>query len=203
MGEYGKYLNREIKLGTCESMYYIRYSQRGLIAPLPNSLNIQDDSILSHIRFRFPWPDEDSLEPGDYENFGRTELIPNSKSPKDADHGAASFSMGKGYFLRGPCPCSGAAYSANGEELEVRLRSGDPEGDLELMQQAVRGGTLCIAVLCRACGECWSLGKEGAEESVCAPLEKEIERLRPLASERGAFWSEVLRRIRAGYEQRF
>jgi hypothetical protein len=55
MGEYATYNGENIKLGTCESMYYLRADQRHLISGY---------RFDGGDRFRFPFPDEDDIEPG-------------------------------------------------------------------------------------------------------------------------------------------
>lgn len=62
MGEYARYKGEEIKIGTCESMYYLRADQRHLVEALPNNVDPVKDA--GEIRFRFPFPDEDACEPG-------------------------------------------------------------------------------------------------------------------------------------------
>lgn len=67
MGEYArrKRDGAQIKIGTCESMYYARYEQLGDF-----SYSYSTDNLL----WRIPTPDEDGIEVGDF-NY---ELIPNN-----------------------------------------------------------------------------------------------------------------------------
>jgi hypothetical protein len=64
MGEYGTYLGNNIKIGTCEDMYYLRADQRHLV----KAAALHD---LTDIRFRFPFPDEDHRQPGDFDDYDR------------------------------------------------------------------------------------------------------------------------------------
>ena len=57
MGEFAIYRGDRIKVGTCEEMYYLRADQRSLISGY--SFDAGD-------RFRFPFPDEDTIEPGQF-----------------------------------------------------------------------------------------------------------------------------------------
>ena len=70
MGEYAKRKSdgQEIKIGTCESMYYLRYDDRNMVYPLPGSLNPAKEKGLF---FRLPFPDEDKFQPGDYQDHNR------------------------------------------------------------------------------------------------------------------------------------
>jgi len=77
MGEYIKYKGHEIKIGTCESIYYASYQkyekvlQEGqLSAVLGNAPPEAYAKPDSGYRFRFPFPDEDKLLFGDIGNFG-------------------------------------------------------------------------------------------------------------------------------------
>jgi hypothetical protein len=72
MGEYIKYQGTEIKIGTCEDMYYATYQkynlalERGQLIKSDNSSNPEEYAKPdSGIRFRFPFPDEDHFQLGD------------------------------------------------------------------------------------------------------------------------------------------
>lgn len=60
MGEYAirKSDGRSIKIGTCESMYYLRYEDRRKVTP-------EEGSGFGYY-WPLPFPDEDSIEPGEY-----------------------------------------------------------------------------------------------------------------------------------------
>ena len=70
MGEYAvrKSDRAEIKIGTCESMYYLRYDDRGKVSKQQGSL----DAATTHDLFwRLPFPDEDSVKIGEYAEHDR------------------------------------------------------------------------------------------------------------------------------------
>jgi len=71
MGEYAKRNSdgQEIKIGTCEDMYYIRYEDRFKVSPLPGNVDISSDA--AGCRFRLPFPDEDGVLTGEYEKYNR------------------------------------------------------------------------------------------------------------------------------------
>jgi hypothetical protein len=71
MGEYAKRKSdgQEIKIGTCEDMYYIRFEDRFKVSPLDGNTDISREP--EGCRFRLPFPDEDNILPGDYEDFNR------------------------------------------------------------------------------------------------------------------------------------
>jgi len=85
MGEYAKHGDREIKIGTCENMYYLRYDQRHEVSALPGNVDPVYDAERG-IRFRFPFPDEDFVSPGGFIIYWRTLLIPGIVPPRDVEH---------------------------------------------------------------------------------------------------------------------
>lgn len=76
MGEYAKRKSdgQEIKIGTCESMYYLRADQRDAVEAMPGNVHPIDDA--EHVRFRFPFPDEDKVLPGEFANYDRGVIVP-------------------------------------------------------------------------------------------------------------------------------
>jgi len=68
MGEYAKYNGNEIKIGTCEQMFYLRWEDRGKVQKIPNSL---DPARIMGLYFRLPFPDEDAIGPGGYKDYAR------------------------------------------------------------------------------------------------------------------------------------
>lgn len=73
MGEYAirKSDGQNIKIGTCESMYYIRFEDRDKVRSEPNSISLSNPAHVDGLRFRLPFPDEDNLEPGQYDDYNR------------------------------------------------------------------------------------------------------------------------------------
>ncbi|MBX9771789.1 MAG: hypothetical protein K2X29_10480 [Candidatus Obscuribacterales bacterium] len=74
MGEYARRKSdrQEIKIGTCENMYYLRYEDRMRVSKIPHSL---DPNTELDLRWRLPYPDEDHILPGDYDDYSRGELL--------------------------------------------------------------------------------------------------------------------------------
>jgi len=68
MGEYATYNGVSIKIGTCESMYYLRYEDRGKVNPQRGSLN---PATTDGLFWRLPFPDEDNNGPGNYDEYDR------------------------------------------------------------------------------------------------------------------------------------
>ena len=75
MGEYAKRKSDgvEIKIGTCESMYYIRFEDRHAVSHLEGNTDVSchpEDN-----RFRLPFPDEDSVPIGQYDPYNRSQKL--------------------------------------------------------------------------------------------------------------------------------
>jgi hypothetical protein len=68
MGEYARRVSdgSEVKIGTCEEMLYLRFSDRSKVSVVPGNVNVNDDSMAGQLLFRLPFPDENGVEPGDY-----------------------------------------------------------------------------------------------------------------------------------------
>lgn len=105
MGEYIKYKNQEIKLGTCESLYYATLPKylaaynaghlRSVVHNLSPSgyLNVEQGFL-----FRFPFPDEDHLPLGEFlHGFNRS--LPIEVSPSVFSAIMGSEHQGSGYSL--------------------------------------------------------------------------------------------------------
>jgi hypothetical protein len=153
MGEYALLDGREqIKIGTCENMYYLRIEDVHRVRKDVYSLNAQTEPDL---RFRLPYPDEDSLEPGSYGDYSRTYPL-HGYSPEwldEADVGGYQLRHESGLLLNVPChhgrklpevgPGMSAHWNGKGHFLE-----------LAFVKRTASGEVLPI-VRCRACGDMW------------------------------------------------
>lgn len=74
MVEYAKRISDgvEVKIGTCETMYYLRYEDRRKVLKVPNSLDPRTEKDLF---WRLPFPDEDKILIGQYQPFERGERL--------------------------------------------------------------------------------------------------------------------------------
>ena len=67
MGEYAiRDDGQEVKIGTCEMMYYLRYEDRLKMDKTTNSLDPKTETGLF---WRLPLPEEDDVKPGDYKDY--------------------------------------------------------------------------------------------------------------------------------------
>ena len=135
MGEYAMYGDARVKIGTCEDMYYLRADQRYRVGPLEGNVNPTNARDLEVIRFRFPWPDEDHIEPGAFERYDRVLGLYGVEVPADLEHGRVQFVAHAGYNVMLPCPESAEA-KASGLSF---ARNGHP-GPVQFGQQGFRNG---------------------------------------------------------------
>lgn len=202
MGEYAIYNGEEVKIGTCEDMYYLRAAQAPLVTPIAGSCNPNDPDVQRHLRFRFPWPDEDDTEPGAFEPFDRTLAIPDIPIPREVDHYEVHFTSRTGYSVDIPCP--EATPAPHG--LTVRWHGPDANRPrVQLTQQAYRGGVLAGVFRCGGCGALFWMPAEEID-AVLVSLRAEADRTEWNAAISGRtpvndapFWHAVADRLAAGY----
>lgn len=195
MGEYATYNGQHIKIGTCESMYYLRADQAQKVTPEAGSVDPVRDA--EHIRFRFPFPDEDTIRPGGFEEYGRTVHVPGLTAPAGADHYTVQFRADNGYLASLPCPESDT-------ETSYTVHRNGYGGAVGIAQQRVWEGRLVLVAQCRGCGAAWRY----PDAADVLPV---LESLADLASEerregnrygsetRAQWWDTIASRISEGY----
>lgn len=204
MGEYAKYRGQDIKIGTCESMYYLRADQRHLIAGY---------RFDGSERFRFPFPDEDNLEPGNFEDYDRGARVPGWRIPADfEDHGIVQFTAPQGYNLCIPCPegVHGSEPGLGPIDVDgVKVHRYGWNGGPVVKQQREIDGEFVTVVACGACGAAWRLPTKADAAPIAEAFLDEAERQeyrRDLdgwgyanSESHRAFLIEMASRILAGY----
>ena len=212
MGEYANYLGESIKIGTCEDMYYLRAEQAGMVTPLPGSLDPVMDA--EALRFRFPFIDEDGLDPGSFDEYNKGLRL---DIRLDMNHLTIQLKGSKGYLISIPCP------EQLGEDIpktmileglgEVYLGRNGYAGSIELRGQAFRGdsGLLVPVIGCIQCGSMVSLPDKGEAAPILDYLDAEAKKYQRQAAtdkpELAPGWTrraneclEIASRILKGYE---
>lgn len=211
MGEYAKYGRSEIKIGTCENMYYLRYDQRHMVKAMSGNVDPVRDA--KELRFRFPWPDEDGIAPGAFNGDHDRALgfhdvpLPDGG---DIDHGTVQFSAyGGGFLVSLPCPESSAGQSAvlrsPTGEFPLKFHRNGYMGAVLLCQQRLWEGRLVCVCRCGGCGERYRLPTLADAQPLIDSCMREVDTARNGVISRrddgrAARYEEIARRIAAGYD---
>ena len=146
MGEYAtrKSDNQEIKIGTCESMYYLRLEDKNKVIP-------ERRSEFGKF-FRIPFPDEDNVLPGDYDTPFRGFLLAGFQCQELAETaGNIQLSHKNGYLLNLPC--------YHGEKLPEGINifwNGKDPNSYELKHLKETKNGIFPVVGCKYCSSIWS-----------------------------------------------
>ena len=165
MGEYATRNSdgEQVKIGTCESMYYLRADQAREVTARPGNVDPVKDAL--SIRFRFMFPDEDEVAPGEFEDYERGFNVAGFVLGDDYEgHGSIQLSSNHptGWLLSVPCPLGPA-----GDGPTVH-RNGASDGVQVIQQKWQESGDLWTVVRCAACSGQWRLPWEDAARLVVA-----------------------------------
>lgn len=173
MGEYAKYHGQSVKIGTCESMYYLRADQAHLVTPEHGNVDPVRDR--AEIRFRFPFPAEDGTEPGDFD-YPLPDLIVNYPDDLPAEHGNVTVQTEQSAPRRMsaylPCP------TVAPEIWHQYVRSFPPA--VRISYQGYRGdeGNLAVIVSCAYCDGMWNLPTRDHAERLVVSIRSDADALR-------------------------
>jgi len=164
MGEFAKRKTdgQEIKIGTCETMYYLRYDDRHNVEPVQGSLNPGKEFNLF---WRLPFPDEDNIKPGEYKDFERGEILKGFKDPETIeDPGYISLKHWENE-LRVSLKCyHGEKIPEGNEDLKVFWNS-TPD-NYELVHIKNTENQMRFVVKCLHCRRMWSYEWHEIEEFI-------------------------------------
>lgn len=202
MGEYAqrKSDGNSIKIGTCEDMYYLRANQADQITATRGSLDPQNEQTAQRIRFRFPFPEEDNILPGDFTDHDKGLTAYGIEVPEEVEHRKIQFTA-PGILVSLPCPESKEA-----KESGLPFHYNGYSGKVQLVQQRLVNGKLVAICKCGSCGAAYRLPTiEDAQPMIDAFIKQaETERRdhasgRSLDAVRADYFEEVARRIVNGY----
>jgi len=152
MGEYAKYNGQQIKIGTCESMYYLRADQAHLVQAMSGNVNPITDC--ESIRFRFPFPEEDGCKPGSFDDFQKTVGLYGLPVETSFEHHTTQFVSQRGYLTSLPCP---ETVIQDAAIKNLRFARNANNGPMRIVQQKVFNGMLVTVLECGGCGIAWRL----------------------------------------------
>lgn len=108
MGEYARRLRdgERVKIGTCENMYYLRFEERHQV--LHEEGNVDVNKNPEGLRFRLPFPDEDHVALGEYDDYDRSLPLFHRETRKSFEcgelpPGTIQLTHRCGYLLNAPC----------------------------------------------------------------------------------------------------
>jgi len=158
MGEYATYQGHEIKIGTCENMYYLRYDDRHLVRQVRGSL---DAATTMNLFWRLPLPAEDACGPGGYAGIQDSVELRRGdewfRSPDLAEcAGKISMTHPCGYTLRVPC-YHGEKLPGSGGDHGIKWQHGAPRACYGLVSIKNTVDGMRPIVECRHCGKCFRL----------------------------------------------
>jgi hypothetical protein len=131
MGEYAirKSDGLKIKIGTCEEMYYLRYSDRDKVCALPGNVDPMDEKEVSELRWRLPYPEEDHIKPGEYGDYNHAVPLHGFTPGNSDDPGMFRARSKYGMIVDLPCyhgeklpVVEGASFFWNGKSCAYELR---------------------------------------------------------------------------------
>lgn len=151
MGEYAKHNGLRIKIGTCESMYYLRFEDRLSVKKEANSL---DPATEKNLFWRLPFPDEDSIQPGRYDQYNRAEVLHDFSDAGTAQTpGTMQMHHPTGLLLNINC-YHGEKLPEASKDFRPRWNGKGSFFELAFIKNA--GDSILPVIRCRACGGMWS-----------------------------------------------
>lgn len=203
MGEYAKFSGSRIKIGTCEDMYYLRADQARMVQHEPGNVDPVKDR--ESIRFRFPFPDEDGILPGAFNDYNRAIPIHGMAVPAGVEHHTVQFSSVRGYLLSLPCPESRDAdwlrvVKADNSLSPVTIHRNGFSGAVKLCQQRWWEGKLVSVFRCGGCESAWRVETLEEIEPYVVALRSQADQEARRGSEYGQnFYTAIADRILLGY----
>jgi hypothetical protein len=169
MGEYANYKGQQIKIGTGEAMYYLRYEDRAKVRPIPNSLDPKEH--LDILSFRLPFPDEDGMGPGNYEDYARGSRLFGFKGSESLGAGTIQLTHPNGLLLN--APCYHGSKLPDGGDIKAFWNGRDPH-HFELLRIGVRRGKVAPIIQCKYCRKEWNTDWADIEEYIEPGLRKAL-----------------------------
>ncbi len=170
MGEHAIRIsdNTEIKIGTCEMMYYIRYEDRNKVRRDENSLDCSKENGLF---WRIPFPDEDNIKIGEYEAYNRGFLLQGFKvEDSDKDKGIIQLSHESGLMLNVTC-YHGEKLPESTAEIKPFWNGKDPNA-YELISIKNNPTEIRYVVRCKFCRKMWSYTWDDIKDYISDPILK-------------------------------
>jgi hypothetical protein len=151
VSEYAIFKDRLVKLGTSSHCYYIRYEDRQKVHPLPNNIDYSNDFDLY---FRLPYPSEDSLKIGEYQDPDRVYML-HGFAVERADRHAGMIQLNHESGLHINIVCYHGLKLPNGSKEMVSFWN-HKESFFALCAIKNTQAGLKAVVRCKFCGKSWA-----------------------------------------------
>ena len=193
MGEYAirRSDGQEVKIGTCECMYYCRLEDAEKVTPLAGNVDPRRDTGLF---FRLPFPDEDKTQVGDYDPFERGERLylnadPENGKPyctdydpdwlkEDKEPGIIQLShRDSGLLLNVPC-YHGTRLPEVQKPMQAFWNGKGYALELAYLKRTDEREILPI-VRCRFCGHMWRVDWQEVAPYIHGEMRKRLDRFTP------------------------
>ena len=220
---------QQVKIGTCESMYYLRFDQRGDVDYRWPALTDSTEK-LDPFLYRFPDPKEDGTLPGDYDGaWGGIKLSVDGFwsqfEPGAVDHGSIQAHGHDGYHFNCPCPEGNPdMYVTKYDGTKPHVFRNGGTTNVVINAQRWYAGRLVLVVQCAACQRSIRLAELKDVQGILDHLKKYadghrweaekgwnlggpgtaphiLEQLKANELKKAAYWDEVAARIITGYNQ--
>src|SRR3990167_5090600 len=168
MGEYAKYRGQEIKIGTCEKMYYLRYEDRNQVEPVEGCVNA---AIEQNLYWRLPFADEDHIGPGGYRDHNRGYTL-QGFDPQNlsTNPGLIQLSHTSGLLVNVVCH-HGLKLPEPGKDFKA-VWNGQSPAFFELTSIKNKPTGLVPIISCRYCNQSWSIDWNEIREYITDPILK-------------------------------
>ena len=156
MGEYALYKNNEIKIGTCETMYYLRYEDRHKVKAISGSVDPSRQP--EGLRFRCPIYSEDGIEPGHYQSHINEGIWLYDKEKNfdlsECDAGRIAF-RDEASGLQVTVPCYHGFKTADQDYGEIKLGFNGFSRPAYIKYLKVHNGLVVPVIACKHCDSEW------------------------------------------------
>ena len=138
-----------VKIGTCETMYYLRFEDREKVRPTEGSA--------FGAFYRLPYPDEDNVKPGEYELYDRFEPLPGftlEGIDPEKNAGIIQAKAPGGVLISLHC-YHGLKLPLSTNEVRIFWNGKDPDYFVLRWVRLLPGPVLKPVVGCKYCGALW------------------------------------------------
>jgi hypothetical protein len=210
MGEYVTINKQQVKLGTCEDLYYTRLNQLWSYSHIQGVKEYLNPD--NGFRYRFPFPEEDNLTIGNYNDFDKGLIISLHAddyrlvdfSHDDIWHGCSAENKGSyNVNISLPCPQSKAldwTFIQMPDNTTMKIKHSNNDFRIvSIKQQKQVNGEVWTVISCPYCGSRVRIDYDGAVKLVHSIKVGYIDCHNATESNK-EYYTKVIDRIMQGYK---